>query len=142
MEEKKQGEAKSGERRRSHGRRRRKNTNNNAPKQQERSRERNQNRKEKESRKHNGYQPDTGKDAIRTFDLGTFEEDQKLFLFHYDKGTYSIAERTAAETVQKEDGTEEIRYTEKEILSTRDKAAAYKAWNEMKRPKKGKGGRE
>ncbi len=148
MEEKKQGEAKSGERRRSHGRRRRKNpnnnnnSNNNAPKQQERSRERNQNRKEREQKKHNGYQPDTGKDAIRTFDLGTFEEDQKLFLFHYDKGTYSIAERTAAETVQLEDGTEEIRYTESELLSTRDKAAAYKAWNEMKRPKKGKGARE
>lgn len=146
MEEKKQGEQRSGERKRSHGRRRRKNpnnnNNNNAPKQQERNRERNQNRRERDQKKHNGYQPDTGKDAIRTFDLGTFEEEQKLFLFHYDKGTYSIAERTNAETVQLEDGTEEIRYTEKEILSTRDKTAAYKAWNEMKRPKKGKGARE
>lgn len=142
MEEKHQGEQKSGERRRSHGRRRRKNQNSNAPKQQERKQERSGNKKEREPKKHNGYQPDTGKDAIRVFDLGTYEEEEKLYVFHYNKGTYTIAERTVAETVQAEDGTEEIRYTESELLSTRDKAAAYKAWNEKKRPKKGKGARE
>ncbi|MBQ6442468.1 MAG: hypothetical protein IJJ13_07765 [Lachnospiraceae bacterium] len=145
MEEKNQGEQKPGERRRSHGRRRRKNSQNtNAPKQQERerTRERSGHRKEREPKKHNGYHPDTGKDAIRVFDLGTYEEEGKRFLFHYDKGTYTIAELTAGETVQLEDGTEEIRYTESELLSTRDKAAAYKAWNEIKRPKKGKGARE
>ena len=142
MEEKRQGEQKSGERRRSHGRRRRKNQNSNAPKQQERKQERSGNKKEREPKKHNGYQPDIGKDAIRVFDLGTYEEEEKLYVFHYNKGTYTIAERTVAETVQAEDGTEEIRYTESELLSTRDKAAAYKAWNEKKRPKKGKGARE
>ena len=146
MEEKSQGEQRSGEKRRSHGRHRRKNQNNSAPKQQERRPERKQdrsgNQKQREPKKRNGYQPDTGKDAIRIFDLGTCEEEGKLFVFHYNKGTYSIAERSIAETVQTEDGTEEIRYTESEILSTRDKAAAYKAWNEKKRPKKGKGARE
>ncbi len=142
MEEKRQGEQKSGERRRSHGRRRRKNQNSSAPKQQERKQERSGNKKEREPKKLNGYQPDTGKDAIRVFDLGTYEEEEKLYVFHYNKGTYTIAERTVAETVQAEDGTEEIRYTESELLSTRDKAAAYKAWNEKKRPKKGKGARE
>ena len=142
MEEKRQGEQKPGERRRSHGRRRRKNQNTSAPKQPERNKDRGGNRREREPKKHNGYQPDTGKDAIRIFDLGTCEEEGKLFVFHYDKGTYTIAERSVAETVQTEDGTEEIRYTESEILSTRDKAAAYKAWNEKKRPKKGKGARE
>ena len=87
MEEKNQGEQRSGERRRSHGRRRRKNPNTTAPKQQERTRERSGHRKEREQKKHNGYQPDTGKDAIRVFDLGTYEEEGKQFLFHYDKGT-------------------------------------------------------
>ena len=151
MEEKNLTEPKSGERRRSHGRRRRKNPNQNqnqskgqnqsqnqnSPKRQERNRDRSRERKEREPKKSRGYQPDTGKDAIRSFDLGTCEEEGKLFVFHFDKGTYTIAERVIAETVQMEDGTEAKRFEDTEVFSTRDKAAAYKTWNEKKRPKKG-----
>lgn len=98
--------------------------------------------REQEVKKPTGYQPDNSKDAIRTFDLGTCDDAGTLKVFHFDKGTYTIADRKVLETVTNEDGTEEVRYEDTEILSTRDKVAAYKAWNELKRPKKGKGGRE
>lgn len=98
--------------------------------------------RDREPKRVTGYQPDNSKEAIRTFDLGTCDDAGKLMAFHFDKGTYTIAERKELETVKREDGTEEIRYEETEVLSTRDKLAAYKAWNEIKRPKKGKNGRE
>lgn len=98
--------------------------------------------REREPKKQSGYQPDSGKDAIRSFDLGTCEDEGKLMVFHFDKGTYTIAERKVIETVTDEEGKETVRYEDTEISSTRDKTAAYKAWNEIKRPKKGKAGRD
>ncbi len=98
--------------------------------------------REREPKKQAGYQPDSGKDAIRSFDLGTCEDEGKLMVFHFDKGTYSIAERKVIETTTDEEGKETVRYEDTEISSTRDKTAAYKAWNEIKRPKKGKTSRD
>lgn len=98
--------------------------------------------KEREGKRQSGYQPDSGRDAIRSFDLGTCESEGKTMVFHFDKGTYSIAERKVTETIRNEDGEEVTHYEDIEISSTRDKAAAYKAWNDIKRPQKGKAGRE
>ena len=98
--------------------------------------------REHEQKKQTAYQPDSGKDAIRSFDLGTCEEEGRMMVFHFDKGTYTIAERKIIETTTDEEGKENVRYEDTEISSTRDKTAAYKAWNEIKRPKKGKAGRD
>ncbi len=122
-----------------------------------------------------GYQPDTGKDAIRSFILGTCEEEGPFYVFSFDRGTYKIqkgaipvipdpeepdlsedvdasadidpnvpAEKgTSAEPAEdplpprKEDFFD--KENAEELLLSRDKVLAYQTWNEIKRPKKGKG---
>ena len=80
----------------------------------------------------NGYQPDTDKQAIRKFILGTFEQETKNYVFSFDCGNYRIVEK---------EGTEE-NIQEKELLNSKDKLGAYQSWNEIKRPKKGRGRQE
>ncbi len=85
--------------------------------------------REIEQKKNAGYIPDTGKDAIRKFEIGQHELEGKKFAFTFDCGTYRILERKGSEEERKDT----------ELLNTRDKIAAYQKWNEMKRPKKGRG---
>ncbi|MBQ7506068.1 MAG: hypothetical protein IJT05_01950 [Lachnospiraceae bacterium] len=131
----------------------------NSEKSHERSGERNRHSSQNRPRK-KGYQPDTGKDAIRSFILGTYEEEDRFYVFSFDKGTYSIHKGAVPEIPEpepKEEG-EETNAGEKpaepalsprredyfnredaeEMLVTRDKVLAYQTWNDLKRPKKGR----
>ena len=125
-------------------------------------------RKGGQNRRKRGYQPDMGKDAIRTFDLGAYTEGEDMYLFTFDRGTYRIlkgkelpeeepetaepeettpagetekGETDDAETQEKPysmPGARFDRENAEELLQTRDKVQAYQAWNDIKRPRKGK----
>ena len=79
-----------------------------------------------------GYIPDTDKQAIKQFVLGTYEEDAKNYVFSFDAGTYRIIEKV---------GNGE-HTTEKELLNSRDKYASYQNWNAIKRPKNKRANKE
>ncbi len=84
--------------------------------------------KDTEPKKNTGYVPDNDKEAIRQFQLGEYKEEGKNMIFLFDTGTYSIFDMSVLDGEGKG----------KEVLVTRDKADAYKQWNGIKRPQKGK----
>lgn len=85
-----------------------------------------------EPKKNSGYIPDTDKQAIRQFVLGTYDAETKNYIFSFDTGTYRIVEKIGS-------GEEA---TETELLNSRDKYASYQSWNEIKRPKDRRGKNE